>query len=233
MDFYLGDESPCAKAHHMTKKTKMGDKFNLPHLSHMVEVIAILARGCVTRVSLAPPATSLQSELLQLDDSDTEMLYCQEFYAKVIKENISTRATSDIVNHICWEDRQTSSKMIETIRQAIHDVDYEGFRPYFEVFAPLLGLSDSLQGERVNEALAGYIGVIDANMKYKNATLHAIRFLVDLVPENYIVRQWMFEHLDQWVETWLLGGGSDLVRDSTVQLAMNLIPQVIPQNKGT
>merc|ERR1719160_545782 len=46
IDFYLGDESPLASnddgPHHRPKRTRMGDKFTLPNLEHMVELIATL-----------------------------------------------------------------------------------------------------------------------------------------------------------------------------------------------
>ena len=45
VDFYLGDESPLAAGdgpHHRPKRTRMGDKYTLPNLEHMVELIATL-----------------------------------------------------------------------------------------------------------------------------------------------------------------------------------------------
>lgn len=65
-----------------------------------------------------------------------------------------------------------------------------------------------------------YFRVIEANTKYKNATFHSIRFLVEQVSENAAVRHWLTEHMDNWVESWLLGSNSDAVREQTHNLFM-------------
>ena len=48
IDFYLGDESPLAAGdapYHAPKRTRMGDKFSLPNLEHMLALISLLARS--------------------------------------------------------------------------------------------------------------------------------------------------------------------------------------------
>lgn len=103
-------------------------------------------------------------------------------------------------------------------------MDHDGFKPYFDVFTPLLALADSKQVARVEEAMSAYLSVIDANFKYKNATLASIRFIVETIQDNAVVRNWLTEHLDEWVEQWLIVSNNEGVREQAYQLFLGLVP---------
>jgi hypothetical protein len=116
-----------------------------------------------------------------------------------------------------------SRKVIEIVRQAINDVDHDGFKPYFDVFTPLLALADSIQVARVNEAMTSYLSVIEANFKFKNATLASIRYLVEIVADNAAVRHWLTDHLDEWVESWLMMAHLEGIREQAYHLCLGLV----------
>lgn len=60
------------------------------------------------------------------------------------------------------------------------------------------------------------------NLKYKSATMHSIRFLVETVADNVAVRNWIAEHLDDWVENWLLANSHDSIREQAFNLYIGL-----------
>lgn len=103
-------------------------------------------------------------------------------------------------------------------------MDHDGFKPYFDVFTPLLALADSKQVARVEEAMSAYLAVIENNFKYKNATLASIRFIVETIQENVTVRNWMIEHMEDWVASWLLGSNQEAVREQAYHLFLGLVP---------
>src|SRR6202000_708155 len=70
----------------------------------------------------------------------------------------------------------------------------------------------------------GCLGVIEANMKYKNATLTTIRFLVETVQDNVPVRNYLIDHVDDWVEGWLVTQPSEGVREQAFNLFYALVP---------
>jgi len=202
----------------------------------MADTLALLVRGCYTRALLsisaqgghasavvAPPTALPDTVLQQMPNEDLGFLYQPALYSKALKEGINSKAVTDIILHLCWEDEEFSRKIIDIIRTAINEVDHDGFKPYFDVFTPLLALADSRQAARVDYALNSYFRVIDLNLKYKIATMHSIRFLAETVLENTAVRHWMAEHLDEWVENWLLANPNDVVREQAYHLYVGLI----------
>lgn len=76
---------------------------------------------------------------------------------------------------------------------------------------------------RVDEAMASYLSVIDANFKFKNATLASIRYLVEIVQDNVVVRHWLIEHLDEWVDNWLLVSHLEAIREQAYHLFLGLV----------
>jgi hypothetical protein len=119
-DFYLGDDSPQQqRMHGQQQRKKMGDKFSQPVLTHMAEALSVLVRGCHTRASLhayqngatngnahlAIPPTSLSEALMVMPNEDVPMIYYPNLYAKALKEGIHQKSTTEIILHLCWEDR--------------------------------------------------------------------------------------------------------------------------------
>lgn len=222
IDFYLGEESPFFKFHKQ-KKAKMGDKFTTPNLNYMMDLLATMARSSKTNSTQIPP-TQLPGKIFELSEDDKLLLYSVQFYSKSLKENINPKATAEISRHLAWEDEATSKALIEVCTNGINAVDHDGFKPYQEVIGSLLAISDSLQTTRVEYALTLYIKVVENNFRYKNATLGSIRFLVELIPQNLFIREWLFNNLDKWVEPWFMSHESDQVRDMTLTLIQALAP---------
>lgn len=115
VDFYLGDDSPQARAHGQQRK-KMGDKFSSPNLVFMADTLSLLVRGCYTRVSLLAPATPgsapvpvpptaiAEVPLQFMPNEDLAILYYPTLYIKALREGINPKAITDIILHLCWED---------------------------------------------------------------------------------------------------------------------------------
>ena len=79
VDFYLGDESPLAAGdgpYHRPKRTRMGDKFALPNLEHMLALISLLARSATRSIEpLERTPFSLEGPLLDMERQE-HLLAC-------------------------------------------------------------------------------------------------------------------------------------------------------------
>eukprot|EP01103_Thecamoeba_quadrilineata_P011019 TRINITY_DN2539_c0_g1_i2.p1 TRINITY_DN2539_c0_g1~~TRINITY_DN2539_c0_g1_i2.p1 ORF type:complete len:2405 (-),score=378.30 TRINITY_DN2539_c0_g1_i2:956-7465(-) len=252
LDFYFGEDSPTFSKSNVVlvanpmgpqvpsqflvpggmgagnrKKTKIGDKFNIPNLSHMLEFVAVLVRGCATDSSILDrhSPTVLPGEVLSLSKPDREVVYNLTFYQRAIRENVNVEATSQILQHLCWENEDLSRRVLEMVTKGIHQADFESFRPYFETLRALLSINDSRQANRVHTALVNFQRVIEQNIKFRNETAYCLKFLAELVRENDEVRGWMYKHRNNYLEDWIFHA-SDLVRDCAEDLVRSLVPEV-------
>jgi hypothetical protein len=195
IDFYLGEESPLAAeggAHHRAKRQRMGDKFAVPALEHMVELIVLLVR-CTHRPDAdaarskpigperppadgeaggshaAPPANPTPYAvlpLLQMEDDEAQLARCGPFLAKLLREALSVPAIEALLTHTCHESRGRSNAAVAVVVHGIDTMDSDALAPYLSVFGVLSGLPDSLQEWRVNIMLIKVLRVIANNMRY-------------------------------------------------------------------
>lgn len=61
---------------------------------------------------------------------------------------------AEIAVHLSWENEDISHKLIKELCSGINIVDFDRFKPYFEVLTPILGLQDSLHAKRYISLLA-------------------------------------------------------------------------------
>lgn len=223
VDFYLAEDSPFVK-NTQQKRKKMGDKFSNPNISHLVDFISIMARSSSTNSPQTPP-TQFPEPLITLSSADKELLYYDAFYARIMKENQNSKATVEIATHLCWEDETTSKKFLDVCTRGINLVDHDGFKPYLDVFTALLALADSLQAIRVDYGLESLLRVIEANLKYRNATFHSVKYLMELSGKNLLVREWLFKSKEKWMEHYFLANASEAIRDMAAMLIQSLAPE--------
>lgn len=238
LDFYLGEESPYANVSHKQKKPKMGDKFSSPNLSYMIDCVSILTQSCSTE-SIDPPPSQLPGKVLNLNRVDQELLHCEAFYNKVLRDNIHPKGVAEIVLHLSWQNQSFSKMIIDVCMNGINAVDHDRFKPYQEVLTPLFQLHDSLQHFRIDYSLSTYLSVIQSNIKYRNATLYSIKYLLDILPSNPLIREWLFTH-KEWIEPWLMQNASEYIRSIACSLVQSLVPeyptmslegpQIVPKN---
>lgn len=55
---------------------------------------------------------------------------------------------AEIAVHLAWENDDMSRKIIKEVCSGVNLVDFDHFKPYFEVLTPLLALQDSLYPKR-------------------------------------------------------------------------------------
>ena len=121
IDFYLGDESPLASnddgPHHRPKRTRMGDKYTLPNLEHMVDLIATLVlsssrthgtggNGTHTNVPESTPFS--QSPLLLMNPEEQQLATCGPFINKLLKEGLNVPALEALLLHTSYDSEQRS-----------------------------------------------------------------------------------------------------------------------------
>eukprot|EP01133_Synstelium_polycarpum_P007566 gene7566-8852_t len=216
IDFYLGDESPNAKTHPPQKKTKMGDKYQQPLLTGMLETIAVLTRASHTRFS-AREATLLPSHTerdpLIMSDVDTYMVNYPQFIVRTIKDNINLKSTIEILQHICYGDIDTSANMI----QCIEPVDC---KQSLDVLLMLISIDDIYQQERCGHAIRAYINILELN-KTRSFVPH-IKALLEVAAQNPTVGQWFEDNLDDWLIRWMVCYEAGEVRQDAYILIKNL-----------
>ena len=234
IDFYLGEESPLAAddgPNHRSKRTRMGDKFTLPNLEHMVELIATLVLSSTRTFTFAendsrpPPETTPYSiaPLLTMHADDLNMATCAPFIAKMLKEGLNVRALEALLLHTCYEAQHQTIHVLQIVLQGIDTMDADALAPYLHIFSAIVCMADSLHQWRVNTAMGRLLRVIANNIRFKLATMACLRMLVTLAAHSAAPRAWLLHHHQHWASDWLLGTNSDGVRAVAETLIVTLL----------
>jgi hypothetical protein len=221
VDFYLGDESPLAAGdapYHQPKRTRMGDKFSLPNLEHMLALISLLARSAKRSLAqLERTPFSLEGPLLDMDEQEHQLACHSSLLGKVLKEGLNVHALGELVQHYCFASQRTTSDVLQCVLHGVDTMDSESLGPYLQLFSTISLLADNLLAWRVAHAMPRLLRVIAANMRYKQATIACLRTITTLCAQP-VPRTWMLTHQDDWLHQWLIDGHSDLVRIAAEEL---------------
>ena len=224
VDFYLGDESPLAVGdgpHHRPKRTRMGDKYTLPNLEHMLDLITTLVLSSARREPPAATPYSLEP-LLRMHADEHAIATCEPFLAKLLKEGLNVRALEVLLLHTIHESRDCSMAPLATVLHGIDTMDSDALAPYLQAFIAMVTLEDSQHSWRVHRAMGKFLHVIANNMRFKLATIACLRVLITLASHD-LPRQWLLMHHQHWIQPWLLEAGSDGVRCCGEQLIEALL----------
>ena len=226
VDFYLGDESPLAAGdapYHQPKRTRMGDKFSLPNLEHMLALISLLARSAkrsLPQLERAQPERtpfSLKGPLLDMDQQEHQLACHSSLLGKVLKEGLNVHALGELVQHYCFASQRTTSDILQCVLHGVDTMDSESLGPYLQLFSTITLLVDNLLTWRVAHAMPRLLRVIAANMRYKQATIACLRTLTALCAQP-VPHTWILTHQDDWLHQWLIDGHTDSVRIAAEEL---------------
>lgn len=76
------------------------------------------------------PPTQIPGEVLELPEIDQEMVLNDAFHSKTLKDNVNSKASSEIAAHICWENEQLSRSFIDLLCSGINASTQDQFKPY-------------------------------------------------------------------------------------------------------
>ena len=236
VDFYLGDESPLAGddgPHHRPKRTRMGDKFTLPNLDHMVELIATLVRSSHRPANGDSPTKTPWSitPLLSMSRDDYALATCPPFIGKLLKDGLNVREMEMLLLHTCYESPQATSEVIHTILHGIDTMDVDALPPYLHVFVAVIRLSDSQHQARIHHSMHKLLRVIANNMRFRLATIACLRMLITLAAHR-VTRMWLLHQAQpsNWLTEWLIGQSSDGVRTTAETLVITLLSNEMQAN---
>ena len=231
IDFYLGDESPLAAddgPHHRPKRTRMGDKYTLPNLEHMVDLIANLVLSSA-RVDSRPEAPTLSEStpysiepLLTMAPTEQQLATCAPFVSKLLKEGLNVRALEALLLHASYDAQERSVQLLQIVLHGIDTMDSDALQPYLHCFVSMVTLQDAHREWRIHAAMTKLLRVIANNMRFKLATIACLRMLISLATHTP-TRRWLLAHHMHWVQDWLLGGMSEGVRQAAEQLIVALL----------
>eukprot|EP01132_Coremiostelium_polycephalum_P001351 gene1351-1706_t len=231
IDFFLGDESPVSKLHPPQKKTKMGDKYNSPQLSHMMEALSILIRSCKTRymeqynINDALPQSHSNDQPIPMPQEDVELLYNPIFINKSIREAVHPKSTMEIINHICYNDIETSANIIAMLET----MDPNKFT--LECLLNLILMDDSYKKQRIELAMRPYLMILDSNnIKLRGPISQFIKPLTDSATSDpQILMRWFSENYGEWVLKWLVESDFYEVRSEAYNLLLRICGFQDPQ----
>ena len=200
----------------------MGDKYTLPNLEHMVDLIATLVlsssrthrtggNGTHTNVPESTPFS--QSPLLLMNPEEQQLATCGPFINKLLKEGLNVPALEALLLHTSYDSEQRSVPPLQIVLHGIDTMDSDALQPYLPLLcrddlvtglpAPLEGQprdGAASQGDRKQYALQARDDRMPADAHW---------------PSQATARRWMLNQHHYWVQDWLLGSGSEGVRQTS------------------
>jgi ubiquitin carboxyl-terminal hydrolase 34 len=235
-DYYLQDDAPRLNKKAKPNKKSKTEKQQLSNMKHTVGTIATLVRGCVPRAPTAEDGKQVPSDsvtpyqltgpALVMSAEDWALISSDIFLERVIGDGIHPTAASELLCHLCYENEAVSMRVLDLLNNGINKVNYEQFKPYFVVYAHLLRMQDSLHAARVEHGIRRYLEVIKNNLKYKNATYHAVRLILELMPGLPVLRRVMFETMELWIEDLLFYKTYEELRLVTETMLLYMVPEL-------
>jgi len=243
VDFYTSDDTSTngGDQQHRQKKSKMGDKFALPNLSPMVEVVSKLVRSCPPREASANEVDGGWAEAvavgnayvddvtapLSMPSSDRALVTTSHFIPKLIKENCNLEAVQLIIRFYSWQDPGFMTQVVAWLCAGINAADGEMLKPYFEVLDRMLEMDDGLERERVDVAMSSIIRTMCDNLRYRPATITCFKYLGQLCAHHRIVREWVLQHPETIIMDWLVfRNNADYVRHGSFHVIQQMISAI-------
>lgn len=189
----------------------MGNSTSRPNFAAVFDLLKPLVFACKppSSVATSSPSPHQQPPCTALPELDAEMLTCNVFVLRLMRELTSTRMLRTIkplLEHLCWEDTVLSNKFIDAIRENIKTHEHSSdLKPSFRAIVLLSNLSDSRGPERLTNVLTAVLDEMKANSNYYLATDSCICLLMRVAKHNEVVRTWLANNTEvwNWVGEWL------------------------------
>jgi len=178
--------------------TKMGDHHTEPNFQEVIDVIAVLVRGCVTEGILtsklyAPTSLHQQANLIvELPASESDHILENWFYTKLLIPLAQHDSVRDITLHMCWNDQKCSHVLIDQIVLAICTPRYGWGQPesLCRLLTSLIKIEDAFTMDRVERIFLNGVKNQDSNLlafckemqdHYEKLILTILRWLAELI----------------------------------------------------
>jgi len=207
---YLGENSPYCEPKENEDEQK-DEKDTKEYLIYILGTVQLLLCSCSMQkldenIGSENPEVNSPSvqdgPLISLTSSDLDLILANLFLESIISEGINNLAAAKIISHICKDNFESTKGIVDIICSGINKYDFDHYEPYLVCFKHLIETQDSLQEDRTEYSLKKFIKTTNKNLKYKKATFACIKFLVDLLPNEYVQR-YLTASSDDWYDNWL------------------------------
>jgi hypothetical protein len=216
IDFFLGDDSPHPEVGSIPvnasgRRVEIGSKWVHPDWKYWLLTLQHLILCCNTGSASAPPSLTPSVEHPEgftLPHVDSELLYSKVFLERFIPEASSRSrgaAVCSVIQHIVFEQKDLSQRVISYITLAIDGLPYDKMRPYFRVLLALVLLEDSLTDQRIDWILSSLLTSMEGQSMYWRATDFCVEHLIRLAKKQAKCYTWLHDHPTrfEWMLTWL------------------------------
>ncbi|KAK1866716.1 hypothetical protein I4F81_009231 [Pyropia yezoensis] len=168
-----------------------------------VPVAATTSQAPLTPVGLPGATLPLAGRL------EARFLDSYLFWSNVLRDDLTGEALAEIAVHLCSNSAPASRVLIDSAIRGLNDANYPSFPAYFTVLRRILtDCDDVLRSARVSYMMHSFVVMVQDNQAYKQATLHAVRFVHSLLNSTdevtLMVAEWLVASTDQWLAAWLL-----------------------------
>ncbi|XP_074662968.1 ubiquitin carboxyl-terminal hydrolase 34-like [Tubulanus polymorphus] len=190
------------------------DKFRPTSLEKMITLISILVEE-----------TRVDGREVRLSDKDLNTLVGGKgfpFLFNQIRDNVNLRQTCNLIFSICrWNDRAALT-VVQMIFSAITSakLNQEQSQPFFKVLSMLVEFIGGPPGmpNFTRYVLLKFWEVVEY------CPQPCLEWLSAQVTRNKIIHSWVMQHLEHWVELYLIGHNNPRVRNAAAYLLVSLIP---------
>jgi ubiquitin C-terminal hydrolase len=235
IDMYLHEDSPWVHNHRY--HNKMGDKFNLPDFSCMLELVSLLVRSS----EIAPPTddhcdrrpapTSLPIAG-HLEKTCICLVKNQTFLTRILMEQVNLHHTLLLLQHLSWEDTDASLIAIQVLCDVVEETNEDRYPTLFKMLKSLLLLQDSVQSFRTEKFVTFFVRALLSNHSYPEACVKCFQFMAELVSTMPQIRRHFMQnilaprrdrHEIHWLEDFLIRQDVDEVPQSAELFVHSLL----------
>lgn len=204
------------------------EKICLKNTSDLVTAIANLICCDNFQPDSSNPSPLLldPSHIIELLPEEKLEVKSPPFIKRLLQDGVSVASVANIMTHYCWNNLNVSSTIIREISSSIHSLDADYFRAIQDVAFQILSITDDYQIARMKQFLDLYMKVIKMDLQYKRATFVASKFLIELSSAFPYVREYLFDHMSDWIEDLVLYKEYDGVRLVAERIVHTLLPWI-------
>ncbi|GAB0489246.1 hypothetical protein MMPV_000463 [Pyropia vietnamensis] len=180
-----------------------------PSQSVQADSLKDVQAAASTSPTLPTPAGAPGATLVPAGRLEAGLLDSSLFWSNALRDDLTGEALAEIAVHLGSNSAPASRVLIDSAIRGLNDANYPSFPAYFTVLRRLLtDCDDSLRSARVSYMMHSFVVMVQDNQAYKQATLHAVRFVLSLLNSTnevtLMVAEWLVASTYQWLAAWLL-----------------------------
>jgi hypothetical protein len=198
----------------------VGDEWNVPDFQYLFALLRNVVCSAPTATAAAwkslPPTWRGVPGAVPTPDADAPALSQADrdlLLNKTVMQHLLLIGTtrkrgeyaSDIVAHLCWENRDFSELVVGYFSVGLEEYDADVVRPYFRPMMAMVLLEDSLQAERVHSVLESLTAIMKLQQKFWKITHLCAEHLIRMAKRCRVVAQWVHKQRDKikWLVEWM------------------------------